>query len=280
MDERSSRIGPYEPFELVSRGHRRELLRCRDPRDGSTVVVKLVRRNWTADETTQRRLLREFLIAQKAAHPGLIEIREHGYHEGAGFIVMRDYPAGSLAAHPSVGQRSDPRFALALVRGVAEALQCLHRTGHVHLDVKGSNILLDENLQPVLSDYGLSRSWRGLRRPRYLGGTPGFMSPEQAFLVRRRVDSRSDVFSLGVLLYELLTGELPFAARRRAEYFAALRAPPTWPAVIARAKWPAGLTDVLAHSLAFEPDERFASAGDMADSLNALLVEELPLPRA
>jgi len=271
----AARIGVYAPLELVSRGRRRMLVRCRDGRDGSTVVLKVIRKAWRADAKTQRRLAREFRIAQAAVHPSLIEIHEYGRHRGAGFIVMRDHPLGSLSGPRSVELRKNPRQVLAFVCALAEALHALHASGHVHLDVKPSNILLAADLRPVLTDYGLSRSLRALRRPRYLGGTPAYMSPEQAFLLERRVDGRSDVFSLGTLLFALLVGDLPFRARLRTEYFAALQAPPSWPAALFAAGWPEPFENLFRRALAFDPDARFASARDMAVSIDALLLADL-----
>jgi len=264
-----ARIGAYEPLQLVHRGRRRLLVRCRDVTDGSVVVLKMVRRGWRAHEPTRRRLVREYHIARKAVHPGLIAVRALGHHERAAFLVLEDHPFGALMGEPAIALQRNRRAVLSFVRELAEAVHCFHASGVIHLDVKPANILLDRRGRPVLTDYGLARSARELRRPRYLGGTPGFMSPEQAFLIERSVDHRSDVFSLGVLLHALFVGSLPFRARTRSEYFAALTASPTWPVGLTGAG-DAEVMRVLSRALAFDPDERYSTAEEMANDLGTL----------
>lgn len=263
------KIGRYEPLSLLRRGRKRLLLRCRDPRDGATVVIKLVRPRWKAHARTQRQMLRELDVARAASHPGLLPVLAAGRHQGAGYVVLPEQPNGSLAER----MHGQPRWAYAHAFALAEhlllALDSLHRAGWVHLDVKPANVLLDASQRPILTDFGLARPLRDLVRRRYLGGTPGYMSPEQACLIEGPVDGRSDLFSLGVLLFQLLTRASPFPSSRRQEYFAALLAPPTWPSVAAREVFSPALFRFFESALAREPEARFPDASAMLQALRA-----------
>src|SRR5262249_5499880 len=145
-------------------------------------------------------------------HPHIVPLHEINQHEGHHYFTMAFAPGGSL-----IQQRErfggDPREAAALVAKIARAVHYAHTKGILHRDIKPSNVLLDERGEPLVSDFGLAKFLNAdaeLTHPGIPVGTPAYMAPEQAAGQTNAVSVRSDVWSLGVLLYELLTGKKPF----------------------------------------------------------------------
>lgn len=218
-------IERYECLEplRISRGF--YVARCWDSELEREVVLKSVRTHRLRNRNYRQRLVREIKVADRARHPNLVELLEWEQTRSPRYCTLGYCPGGSLRILLCAERKLAPRAAAELCRGLAAALHHFHLCGYVHLDVKADNILLDADRRPVLCDYGMSRSFRTLRRSRgYLGGTPGYMSPEQAGFFRRcGVDQRADVFALGAVLYQALTGALPIGGWTRSGYLQALR---------------------------------------------------------
>ena len=237
-----------------------------------TVALKLITSQFSADPDFRARFWREARIAASLEHPSVLPIYKAGEEDGLLFISMRYVAGGDLASDLSTG-RLEPVEAIALIAQVAEALDAAHARGLIHRDVKPSNILLErqgDDERAFLSDFGLakvSNSNTGLTRTGELLGTVDYVAPEQ--IRGETLDPRSDVYSLGCVLYEALTGTVPFPqADELSRLWAHMHEAP--PSILTVAP---DLSDELdktvRRALAKAPSERFASAGELASAATA-----------
>jgi WD40 repeat protein len=262
------RLGRYEVREIKGEGGCAAVYRGWDPELRREVAIKVPRAGFVADAEGQARLLREATSAARLRHPAIVPIYETGKQGDTAYIVFEYVPGPSLAQvlHET---RPTPRQAAQWVARIADALDYAHRSGIVHRDVKPSNILMDANGQPLLSDFGLAFTSEGgptLTQHGDILGTPAYMSPEQARGRSQTVDARTDVYSLGVLLYELLCGRVPFEGPGHSVLLQVLHDEPSTPRRY-RAQTPADLETICLKAMSKEPRRRYATAGAMADDL-------------
>ena len=176
---------------------------------GREVALKVLLPSLANDPVATERFLREARFAAQLHHPSIVAIHDVGVHDGNPYMSMGYEPGGTVAN--LIEGREDPRFALRVVRDIASALDYAHDKGVVHRDVKPENILRRHDGSCVLSDFGIAHALathRGLTNEGTSVGTPHYMSPEQ--LRGEKVDGRADLYSLGVVLFQLLTGRLPY----------------------------------------------------------------------
>ena len=233
---------------------------------GREVALKLLVPQQDADGSSAERFLREARIAASLHHPNIVPIHDFGVHEGTAYIAMAYETGGTIAPLP--GEKLAPRDALRLVRDVASALEYAHARGVVHRDIKPENILRREDGGAMLSDFGIARLIEGgsvLTTEGTSVGTPHYMSPEQ--LRGDKVDGRSDLYSLGVVLWQLLTGELPYVGTDGwAIGTQHLNADiPRLPAALAHLQ---PLVDAL---LAKKAESRLQGGGELVQRIDALL---------
>ena len=210
--ERGRRLGRFELIDSVGVGAFGAVYKARDLDLNRVVAVKIPRPGSVASRNDLSRFLHEARGVAQLRHPAIVPIHEVGQHEDVPFLVT-EFIDGPTLADQLTARRLTPQEAAELVAVVADALHYAHEEGVIHRDVKPSNIMLDADGRPHLMDFGLAKHQADeavLTLEGEVLGTPAYMSPEQAAGEAYHVDRRSDVYSLGVVLYELLSGERPF----------------------------------------------------------------------
>jgi WD40 repeat protein/tRNA A-37 threonylcarbamoyl transferase component Bud32 len=270
-----ARLGRFELLEVVGRGAFGVVYRARDTELDRVVAVKVPRLGTLTSPEEIDRFLREARSAAQLQHPGIVAVHDAGHGGGTCFVVC-DFVAGPTLAEVLQTRPPTAEEAARLAAGVADALHYAHAHGVVHRDVKPSNILLGEDGAPHLTDFGLARRDAGEATITLDGqvlGTPAYMSPEQAGGEAHAVDGRSDVYSLGVVLYQLLTGELPFRGTTRMLLHQVLHDEPRPPRRL-NDRIPRDLETVCLKAMAKEPARRYPTAGELADDLHRFLKGE------
>jgi len=242
-----------------------------DERLARDVAVKVLLPNLAADAVTAQRFEREARAMAAVAHPGLVAVFDVDAGDPASgrepFVVMELCPGGSLADRMGTGRPLPPDELIPILVAVADALGALHHAGLVHRDVKPSNVLLDDYGNAKIVDFGIALA-AGSARVTGTGasvGTPQYMSPEQA-AGDPVLDRRSDVYALACVVYEMLAGEPPFTGPNHQAILAKrLRTPA--PPVTAVREVPPAMNEAVARGLARSPADRFATAGELADTV-------------
>jgi WD40 repeat protein len=270
-----TRLGRYELIEEVGRGAFGVIYRARDTELDRIVAVKVPGAGRLSSPEAADRFFREARSAAQLKHPRIVPVFDAGRDGDTCYLVAEFIPGGTLADRLAAGRLSF-REAAGLVARLAEALDYSHRRGVIHRDVKPSNILIDAAGQPHLTDFGLARREVGeitLTRDGACLGTPAYMSPEQARGESGRVDARSDLYSLGVVLYEILAGELPFRGSPAMVQRQVLEEEPRPPRRL-NDRVPRDLETICLTCLNKEPERRYASAGALAEDLGRFLAGE------
>ncbi|MGA7255955.1 MAG: serine/threonine-protein kinase, partial [Terracidiphilus sp.] len=270
-------IGRYEILEELGHGAMGSVLRARDPAMGRTVAVKTILTSALESgqgEEYRMRFYREARAAGSLAHAGIVPVFDVGEHEGMPFLVMEYVEGRTLAAAMRSGERFTLERVCELGQQIAEALGYAHRKGVIHRDIKPANILMTSpdaygSERPRITDFGVAKLAAGeVTRTGQLLGTPAFMPPEQ--FTGAPVDGRADLFSLGVILYALATGEQPFPGETVTTVsYKVVHTDPVPPARLNPAM-PAALDAAILKCLAKNPAERFQTGEELAAELAAL----------
>jgi hypothetical protein len=276
------RFGPFELGDLLG-GGMGLVYRARRIGAAEECAVKVLRRDRLLDGEARARFEREAGSLARLHHPNICPVLEAGEVDGLPFLCMPLLSGRTLAAGGGISRTRDWRTHVVLVAKVARALDAVHGAGIVHRDVKPSNILVDDRGEPMLLDFGLAQGaagrYRDLTRTGQIVGTPSYLAPEQIDRRFGRVDGRTDVYGLGIVLFELLTGAPPFAATTRIELLdrivADLPADPRG----AAPELPASITVVLDTALARRPHHRYRTAAAFAADLEAVAAGREPVAR-
>jgi serine/threonine protein kinase len=231
------------------------------------VALKLILPEYSRDERFRERFRRESRIAAAIDDPNVVPIFDAGEEDGVLYIMMRLVEGTDMRALIAAEGRLEPLRAARIVRQVGAALDAAHARGMLHRDVKPSNVLLARRDHVYLSDFGLAKraaSAEGLTRHGTIVARAGYVAPEQ--ILNQRVDARADIYALGCLLFEALTGEAPFASWTDGpEALAHLDAPRPSPLDL-RPDLPREFDDVVRRAMAKDPSERYPSAGDLGQA--------------
>ena len=269
-------FGKYELLEEVGRGGMGVVFRARQRDLNRIVALKMILSNRLAGGDDVKRFYREARAAGSLRHPQIVGIHEVGEVHGQHYFAMDFIPGASLAGLVH-SQRLDTEQAARCLSGVARAVQYLHDHGIVHRDLKPSNILLDSAGTAYVTDFGLAKVFGDQEDRTQTGvilGTPGYMSPEQASGRISQITARSDVYSLGAILYELLTGRPPFREDNPLNtILQVLESEPTLPRKL-NARVPPELERICLKCLEKDPGRRYASANALADDLDHYLLRE------
>jgi len=263
-------LAHYQVESPLGQGSMARVYKARHVGLGRVCALKILDPSVNANQAaTREQFWAEARAAANLVHPHVVTIHNLGTDRGYHYIEM-EYVPGSMSLREVLVRNGpfDPLLAARLVRQVSLALHAAHRAGLVHRDVKPANVLLTAEGRAKLADFGLVHRTIGLASER-LAGTPTFMAPE--LFVGSPAGPRSDIYATGVMLYYLLSGRLPFASERLRDLIRLHREQPVPGLREVVPSVPEPLADVVARCLSKSPDERYASASDLADALRAVV---------
>ncbi len=276
-----ARLGPYEILAPIGAGGMGEVYRARDPRLGREVAIKVLPESFAQDADRLRRFEQEARAAGVLNHPNLTAVYDVGAHDGAPYVVQELLEGETLRA-ALTGEAFSPRRAVELGTQIARGLAAAHEKGIVHRDLKPDNVFVTRDGRIKILDFGLAKLTRAEEgppatnlptaspgtEPGVVLGTLGYMSPEQ---VRGQpADARSDIFSFGAILYEMLSGRRAFRGDSAADTMSAILKEDPPELAPANRDVPPGLERIVRHCLAKNPEQRFHSAHDAGFALDAL----------
>lgn len=289
MDFRGMQLGDFELEREIGRGAAGVVYLGRQLSLDRKVAIKLLQLQHCGPGLNRERFEREARAASRLRHPAIVSVLAYGEQGGALYLVMEYVQGQSLHEHlravrearangtplPAIDV-SEPVRAASIVKQIAEALQYCHRERLLHRDIKPQNVLLDRDLQPRIVDFGLAKDLRDeqMTDAGLMSGTLHYMSPEQALARSSELDARTDVYSLGVVLHELLTLRRPLEHVEPSELLHQLTHVEPRPFEMLEQGLPKDLVAVCMKALARQPEHRYASAGEMAADLERWLAGE------
>jgi eukaryotic-like serine/threonine-protein kinase len=265
--------GRYELLELIGKGGMSSVYKAHDRLLDRQIAIKVLHPHFTEDEEYVERFRREARAVAQLSHPNIVTVIDRGEDEGRQFIVFEYVEGENLK---QLLERTGPmpvRDALLLALQMARALAFAHGRGLIHRDVKPQNVLLNADGQAKMTDFGIARSVdvQGVTITGTVLGTSEYIAPEQAR--GQRVDAQTDVYSLGVVLYELLVGGVPYEGETFVTVALKHVNEPVPPVLERRPELPPRVALAVERAMAKSPDERFSSMQELVDELEACLAE-------
>ena len=256
----------YELFEVVGRGGMGEVWAARDLRLGRSVAVKLLSAHMASEADVRERFEAEARSAARLSHPNVVQVFDSGDHDGTPYLVMELLPGRTLADEVALGVL-DPESVRRIGMEVLGALEASHQAGILHRDIKPGNVLLAADGRAKVGDFGIAKSTEGLNLTStgMIVGTAAYLAPER--VAGRPATPQSDLYAVGVVLYEALSGRKPFQADTPIALMRAVEAHEAIPLAQARPGLEPSLMATVERAMAKEPRRRFSSAAAMAAAL-------------
>ena len=269
-------LGDYELLDELGRGGMGVVYRARQISLGRIVALKMILRGLFASQADLARFQSEAEVVARLDHPNIVPLYEVGQFDGQPFFTMK-HVGGTTLAKRLVDGPLPARETAEILAPICRAIHFAHRQGLVHRDLKPSNVLLDEADWPLVTDFGLAKRFAdgdAVTQTGAVVGTPSYMAPEQASGGRGEIGPASDVYSLGTILYQMLTGRPPFQAASPVDTVLMVLEQEPLPPRVVNAKADRDLEMVALKAIQKPPDLRYPSAAEMADDLDAFLAGE------
>lgn len=269
-----TQFGVYQQLELIGRGGMAEVYRSTHPEFHRPVAIKILPAQFTDDIEFRQRFTREARVVSELEHPNIIRVFDSGEQAGKYYMVMEYLVGKDLGEFIRAKGKLSLLQTRALVQQIADALDFAHSRGFVHRDIKPSNILLDTtnaNPRAVLTDFGIAKILGAQTAVTHTGnvmGTFDYIAPEQ-IQDSSRLDGRADIYALGVVVYQMLTGELPFKHNNPGALLIAHLTQPAPDPCIQLPDLPEFVCEAIQRAMAKKPDERFTTATEFSAALRA-----------
>ncbi len=264
--------GRYEIVGELGKGAMGVVYNAHDPHIDRAVALKVLRKKYASDEYFVKRFVKEAVAIGRLSHPNIVTIYDVGEDEGDIYIAMEFLKGKELVDYARDKELSPEKIAKLGIQ-MAEALDYAHKKGIVHRDIKPANIILTEDGKVKITDFGIAHiddtSATLQTQAGEILGTPVYMSPEQA--MGKELDGRSDLYSLGIILYELAAGKRPFAGKNMAAIFHAVVNEAPEPPCKINPRVPQALSSLIMKCLEKDPEKRFQTGKDLASALREYL---------
>jgi len=268
------RIGQYEIVEEIGRGGMATVFRAKQLNADRSVAIKVIHSNIAGDKSALERFVREARLVARLEHPYIIPVYDYDGLHNPPYIVMRFLESGTLKDVLDRGALPLTEIAY-MMRQITSALDYAHRQGVIHRDIKPSNIMIDAEGNAYLTDFGIARfsesgnDMTGLTHTGLTVGTPGYMAPEQG--LGQKVDERADIYAVGVMLFQMATGSMPYSAETpMALVLKHIQAPIPSPISI-KPDLPPEFDFIIRKAMAKEPTDRYQSGRELSDAITQLV---------
>jgi serine/threonine protein kinase/tetratricopeptide (TPR) repeat protein len=274
--DRGTRLsnGRYEILALLGQGAMGAVYKAKDTELDRWVAIKVIQPMLVSSPAILRRFKQELILARQITHKNVIRIFDIGETDGMKFITMEYVDGGDLKSVIVEQGKIPPEEAMNIVRQICHALQAAHAEGVVHRDLKPQNIMMDQNGRVVVMDFGIAHSQESpsMTMTGALMGTPEYMSPEQA--KGEKTDARADIFAVGIILYEMLTGRIPFKSNTVVETMYKRTQEPAIPPVDLDSSLPIHANKIVMKCLERDPANRYQTVEELLRDVEAVDLEK------